>query len=529
MAYETLQETRRSAWSRNPEPEIPNIFLQDDYNTAPGSVLWDEPRSFARQRTPSTESSYEAESNNRARRPRPLTLTSPRHIHRAYGADEHYDLPPSSLPRGAQSALLADSSIWSPQEYDVVQAGVRTSPSPAYGSQKHIRTASEPFHMHEGTFDRRDSILRSQSEEDEYALMGSSYGSQYGLDERRTYRHQIPLTPPNGRYDDHRSSWSARTPPAAPVYPGTPLATPPETTRFPRRQTSLNLSALRFTPIDAGAATDSLAAGVEAMNIHSRHRRAPSDASTAGSASSSLHNTFFDSASPWGTNWGERSLTLQTQLVPQQMPWGGNQQLTRTFTISPPPIVFDEKAANRAGINPDTCAMPAFARYFVIKSYSEDDIHKSLKYGIWASTEIGSKRLDRAFRESSDQGPIYLFFSVNASGMFCGVAQMVTPVDHRASNGIWAQDKWRGQFGIRWIFVKDIPNVVLKHIRVCNNDNKPVTNSRDTQELEAYAGREVLRTFALFQEKTGILSDWRAHVVRQRRASVASASASGGI
>ncbi|ODQ53475.1 YTH-domain-containing protein [Saitoella complicata NRRL Y-17804] len=175
--------------------------------------------------------------------------------------------------------------------------------------------------------------------------------------------------------------------------------------------------------------------------------------------------------------------------------------------------------------------MPAFARYFVIKSYSEDDIHKSLKYGIWASTEIGSKRLDRAFRESSDQGPIYLFFSVNASGMFCGVAQMVTPVDHRASSGIWAQDKWRGHFGIRWIFVKDILNVVLKHIRVCNNDNKPVTNSRDTQELEAYAGREVLRTFALFQEKTGILGDWRAHVLRQRRASAASvsASASGGI
>lgn len=41
-------------------------------------------------------------------------------------------------------------------------------------------------------------------------------------------------------------------------------------------------------------------------------------------------------------------------------------------------------------------------------------IPQSLKYEIWASTDLGNKRLDRAFRESADKGPIYLFFSVNA-------------------------------------------------------------------------------------------------------------------
>lgn len=46
------------------------------------------------------------------------------------------------------------------------------------------------------------------------------------------------------------------------------------------------------------------------------------------------------------------------------------------------------------------------------------DVHltlllQSLKYEIWASTDLGNKRLDRAFRESADKGPIYLFFSVN--------------------------------------------------------------------------------------------------------------------
>lgn len=67
------------------------------------------------------------------------------------------------------------------------------------------------------------------------------------------------------------------------------------------------------------------------------------------------------------------------------------------------------------GYNPTTFdSKPTFARYFVIKSYTEDDVHKSLKYEIWSSTDPGNKRLDKAFKETAGRGPIYLFFSVNA-------------------------------------------------------------------------------------------------------------------
>ena len=38
-----------------------------------------------------------------------------------------------------------------------------------------------------------------------------------------------------------------------------------------------------------------------------------------------------------------------------------------------------------------------------------------------------------------------------------------------------------GQFKVKWIYVKDVPNSQLRHIRLENNENKPVTNSRDTQ------------------------------------------------
>jgi hypothetical protein len=79
------------------------------------------------------------------------------------------------------------------------------------------------------------------------------------------------------------------------------------------------------------------------------------------------------------------------------------------------------------------------------------DVHKSLKYDIWSSTNLGNKRLDRAFRESASSGPIYLFFSVNGSGYFSGVASMLTPVDETVSSNVWAQgEKWKGVFKVRW-------------------------------------------------------------------------------
>ncbi|EJD02228.1 YTH-domain-containing protein [Fomitiporia mediterranea MF3/22] len=162
------------------------------------------------------------------------------------------------------------------------------------------------------------------------------------------------------------------------------------------------------------------------------------------------------------------------------------------------------------GYNPPTFdCKPAFARFFVIKSYTEDDVHKSLKYEIWSSTDPGNKRLDKAFKETAGRGPIYLFFSVNASGHFCGMAEMMTPVDYTRSSTVWASDKWKGVFKVRWIFVRDIPNANLRHIKLNNTqERKPVTNSRDTQELLPDAGQEMLRIFFTHPARTSLLQDF---------------------
>ena len=78
---------------------------------------------------------------------------------------------------------------------------------------------------------------------------------------------------------------------------------------------------------------------------------------------------------------------------------------------------------------------------------------------------------------------MYRHIQVNASAQFCGVAEMVGPVDFDKNVDFWQQDKWSGQFPVKWHIIKDVPNSQFRHIVLENNDNKPVTNSRDTQEV----------------------------------------------
>jgi len=158
------------------------------------------------------------------------------------------------------------------------------------------------------------------------------------------------------------------------------------------------------------------------------------------------------------------------------------------------------------------------ARFFVIKSYSEDDIHRSIKYNTWCSTEHGNKRLDSAFKEQQSIGPVLLLFSVNGSGHFCGVAQMLSAIDYSKRANFWTQDKWKGKFKVKWIYAKDVPNISLRHIRLENNENKPVTNSRDTQEVPAEKGRQVLKIIMLYKHQTSIFDDFAHYEKRQQEA-----------
>ena len=202
-----------------------------------------------------------------------------------------------------------------------------------------------------------------------------------------------------------------------------------------------------------------------------------------------------------------------------------------------------------SNVNPSAqdFVMPKQMKCFVIKSYSEDDVHKSVKYAVWASTETGNRKLDKAFKEMQGKGAVYLFFSVNGSRQFCGMAQMTSAVDYNAKFSAWAQDKWAGQFAVKWIFLKDIPNKKLRfmcyencispshlfcrlYVFICflvalecscrniimpNNENKPVTNSRDTQEILFEQSTVLLNEFIHFQSRTSLQDDFAFYDSKQ--------------
>jgi hypothetical protein len=109
-----------------------------------------------------------------------------------------------------------------------------------------------------------------------------------------------------------------------------------------------------------------------------------------------------------------------------------------------------------------------------------------------------------------------LFFSVNTSGQFVGVAEMTGPVDFEKSLEYWQQDKWNGSFSVKWHIVKDVPNNILKHITLDNNEGKPVTNSRDTQDINLEQGVQMLKIFKEHVSKTSILEDFTFYDNRQK-------------
>ena len=185
-------------------------------------------------------------------------------------------------------------------------------------------------------------------------------------------------------------------------------------------------------------------------------------------------------------------------------------------TRPPPPPAVLEKLKSENHYNPKDLTLDLKnARFFVIKSYSEDDIHRSIKYSIWTSTEHGNKRLNEAWNDSKGKGPIYLVYSVNGSGHFCGVAEMISGVDSNICTGVWSQDKWKGKFDVKWVYVKDVPNNQLRHIKLENNDNKPVTNSRDTQEVPREKGIQLMKIIHDYKHNTSIFDDFGHYEKRQ--------------
>ncbi|GMM58769.1 mRNA-binding phosphate metabolism regulator [Maudiozyma humilis] len=169
--------------------------------------------------------------------------------------------------------------------------------------------------------------------------------------------------------------------------------------------------------------------------------------------------------------------------------------------IQRPRIRYNKNASNYIDIPPNSS-------FFVIKSYSLQHVQRAYEHNIWSSTHSGNKKLSAAYNACRDGSKIFLFFSVNGSGRFCGVTEMVSDVSKDLDTSIWDNNsKYGSAFKIKWLCVRDIDNRMMRHLIVPDNQNKPVTNSRDTQLLPKEVGISMLNIFQSKHFKTSTFLD----------------------
>ena len=159
------------------------------------------------------------------------------------------------------------------------------------------------------------------------------------------------------------------------------------------------------------------------------------------------------------------------------------------------------------------------SKFFVIKSFSEEDVHKSIKYGVWSSSKNGNLTLSNSFKLTKEKnGNVYLFFSCNGSGRYAGIARMKSPVDENRTFDFWTQDgKWPGLFDVEWIFIKDVPFKEFKEIIITMKDGetKPISNARDCQEIPFNFAKTMIEIFEVYQNSNTILEHFEYYDIRQ--------------
>ena len=216
-------------------------------------------------------------------------------------------------------------------------------------------------------------------------------------------------------------------------------------------------------------------------------------------------------------NYGNRYPSQYQSQIPYYNPYMQQQMLYRTemYICSRYRFLLDINTKNKTVLE----KVNSNSKFFVIKSFSEEDVHKSIKYGVWSSSKNGNLTLSNAFQLTNEKnGNVYLFFSCNGSGRYVGVARMKTLCDENRAFEFWTQDgKWPGLFDVEWLFIKDVPFKEFKEIIITMKDGeiKPISNARDTQEIPFEQGKIMLQKIADYQNSNTILEHFEFYDIRQ--------------
>ncbi len=161
---------------------------------------------------------------------------------------------------------------------------------------------------------------------------------------------------------------------------------------------------------------------------------------------------------------------------------------------------------------------------FIIKGFTEEDIHKAIKYNLWSSTNFGNNKLNNEYKKN----PVLLLFSTYKSDQFIGLAEMKSEVDFKKSFPLWARDDWKGLFNIEWLSIKDVPFREFRNVPCAKREKKEngeynfinysvksLSNSPDCQLIPQEESGDILKVFYDHMSKNSILEHFEFYDRRQ--------------
>ena len=135
---------------------------------------------------------------------------------------------------------------------------------------------------------------------------------------------------------------------------------------------------------------------------------------------------------------------------------------------------------------------PAGLAFVVVTSSSADDIHKSMKYGIWASTKEGNLTLMNKFsqKKKGQLTDVILLFRVRDEQRFVGCARLISNyIEEQQYDLWWERVEWKGLFNVQWLFAKNLDFEGIEGLIV--------EEMVDGAELDNEQGFQILKKFVM--------------------------------
>lgn len=127
------------------------------------------------------------------------------------------------------------------------------------------------------------------------------------------------------------------------------------------------------------------------------------------------------------------------------------------------------------------------SQFFIIKCANEKNLEISQQNEEWATTTFNQDKLDKAYKSCAN---VILFFSVNKSTRFQGMAKMISGLTNRVSREWQTEGVRLGySFKVKWIVTSDMLFANIGTLKALNGES--IRKARDTTEIGPDVGIQI--------------------------------------